>query len=91
METKQAVELGRIYLTNLFGDEIESSPRLEEVWRDGKNIWHVIFGIHRKPTETSSIGGLKPFSTYERKVVRVDDASGSALSLTDPMRDLLDH
>lgn len=91
MEAKEAIDIGKKYLTDLFGTDLDSPPRLEEVWRDQKNVWNVILGFYRKPNDLAGIAGLKPFSTHERKVVRVDDTSGTALSITDPLRVMLDH
>ncbi len=91
MEAKEAIDIGKKYRTDLFGTDLDSPPRLEEVWRDQKNVWNVIFGFYRKPDDLTGIAGLKPFSTHERKVVRVDDTSGMALSITDLLRVMLDH
>ena len=91
MEAKEAIVIGKAYLAELLGNDLDSQPRLEEVWRDEKSIWNVIFGFYRKPDDPVGIAGLKPFRTYERKVVRVDDQSQTAMSITDPFRVMLDH
>lgn len=91
MEAKQAIEVAKTYLTEMLEGDLASAPRLEEIWRDNSAIWHVILGFYRTPSDFSAVAGLKPFSTYERKVVRVDDANKVAISILDPIRDTLDH
>lgn len=91
MEAKQAIATAKTYLIEMMEGDLASAPRLEEVWQDSKATWHIIFGFYRPPGEQSGIAGLKPFSTYERKAVRVDATSGKALSILDPVRDTLDH
>ena len=91
MEAKQAIAIAKDYLIDVLEGDLASPPRLEEVWLDGKATWHVIFGFYRQPSEQTAVAGLKAFSAYEKKVVRVDDATGKALSILDPVRDTLDH
>jgi hypothetical protein len=68
---------------------LASVPRIEEIWQDDRAVWHVILGFYRQPGDFSAVAGLKPFSMYEKKVVRIDDVSGRPLSILDPVRDTL--
>ena len=85
MDVKQAVEIARSYLQEVFGNELMSPPRLEEVWLDeDSGVWCLTFGFYRKPDDLTKVIGT--FSTYSYKVVRVDDKTGKPLSIKDRER-----
>lgn len=80
MDAKEAIARARSYLDELFGDEMMSAARLEEVWRDKtENVWCVTFGFFRKPEDVLKSTGR--FATYEYKVVRINPATGEPVSI----------
>ena len=81
MEVKQAIGTAKAHLLDLFGAELMSQPRLEEVWfEDADNAWCVTLGFFRKPDElTTRAAGT--YSTYDYKVVQIDDDTGKPKSI----------
>lgn len=76
MEVKQAVQVAKSHLVNLFGSEITEAPSLEEVWLDiKKHHWCVTFGIRRG---SSPLAGL---NLSEYKTVRINDDDGTLISI----------
>ena len=52
MDVKQAVAAAKAHLLDVFGAELMSAPRLEEVWfEDAQRVWCVTLGFFRKPDE----------------------------------------
>ena len=81
MDVKQAVAAAKAHLLDVFGAELMSAPRLEEVWfDDAERVWCVTLGFFRKPDDlmTKAAGS---FSTYDYKVVRVEDSTGKPRSI----------
>lgn len=81
MDVKQAVAAAKAHLLDVFGAEMMSDPRLEEVWFDeGERVWCVTLGFYRKPDELmSKVAGS--FSTYDYKVVRLEGVDGKPRSI----------
>ena len=81
MDAKQAVATAKTHLLEIFADEMLSAPRLEEIWLDeSEHVWCITFGFFRKPDSAlTSMTGT--FSSFEYKVVRVDDATGQSRSI----------
>ena len=85
MDVKQAVEAAKTYLQEVFGSELMTAPRLEEVWFDEDHkSWCVTLGFFRKPDDVTKTMG--PFSTYSYKVVRVESMFGKPVSIKDRER-----
>ena len=81
MDVKQAVAAAKVHLLDVFGAELMSTPRIEEVWfEDVGRIWCVTLGFFRKPDELAT-KAAGTYSTYDYKVVRIEDASGNPLSI----------
>ncbi len=82
MEAKEAIAAAKAYLEELFGPELMSPPRLEEIWFDESDkAWCVTFGFFRKPDEVLKTTGR--YSTYVYKVVRLTKATGTPVSIKD--------
>lgn len=85
MDVKQAVDAAKSYLQDVFGAEVTTAPRLEEVWFDDDDrSWCVTLGFFRKPDDLSKNLGI--FSTYAYKVVRIDNSSERPNSIMDRER-----
>ena len=86
MEAKQVIALAKQHLTELFADELTTSPTLEEIWLDERsNEWCVTLGV-RRPTnhvEQDWLRGLgsKGRTVPDYKVVRVSDKDGKVVSV----------
>ncbi len=81
MDAKQAVEAAKAHLLDVFGAEMMSAPRLEEVWfEDTEKVWCITLGFFRKPDELMAKAS-GTFSTYDYKVVQVEDVTGSPRSI----------
>ena len=76
MDVKQAVEVAKQQIRNIFGAEIVLPPSLEEVWLDKpKSEWCVTLGIQR---------GLSPLAGLnlpEYKTVRISAVDGGLISI----------
>ncbi len=84
-DVKQAVVTAKKYLEDVFGSELMTPPRLEEVWFDDRtDVWNVTFGFFRKPDDITSAMGT--YSTYAYKVVAIDDETGNPVSIRDRER-----
>jgi len=86
MEVKQAVELAKSHIEDLFGGERISNVGLEEVEFDDRSAeWSVTIGFSRpwdKPENTFAVLAQQltyPKRTY--KVVRINDATGQVRSV----------
>ena len=80
MEVKEAVQLAKRFIIDMFGDEQISNVGLEEVDFDSKNkVWYVTIGFSR-PWDVG-LPIVKPNRSY--KVVRIKDAGGDVLSVKD--------
>ena len=81
MDAKQAVEAAKSHLLDVFGAEMMSAPRIEEVWfEEAERQWCVTLGFFRKPDDlVAKAAGT--FSTYDYKVVRIEDITGKPRSI----------
>jgi hypothetical protein len=86
MQVKEAVELAKSHIKDLFGSEGVSNLGLEEVeFDDRPGEWLVTIGFSRpwdKPESTFAV--LAQQLTYPKrtsKIVRIDDASGQVRSV----------
>ena len=81
MDVKQAVAAAKVHLLDVFGAELMSAPRIEEVWfEDVGRVWCVTLGFFRKPDDLMA-KAAGTFSTYDYKVVQIEDFSGKPLSI----------
>lgn len=90
MNAKEAKETARDYIIDLFADEEVMHVGLEEVvYHRASEEWRITYGFVRAWDKQGEFGikmGLKAPRSY--KVVSIDNANGSVISLKDRlMRD----
>jgi hypothetical protein len=89
MDVKQAVQLAKGTVQELFGDQICSDPLLEEVEHaESGAVWLITIGFLRRPdvsiTEPASgRSGLFDIPRRAYKVVRINDGTGQVMSVKD--------
>lgn len=85
MEVKEAVDIAKQYVRDLFGDEKIINLGLEEVVsEDAGKFWLITIGFSRPWDAPTNLGGLlQQFDSTRRsyKVVRISDADGRVLSV----------
>ena len=90
MEAKQAVDIAKRHILDLFSDESIAPPTLEEIWLEpSEGVWLVTLGVRRPfgmDTAASRLG-LSQLPDY--KVVRVSDADGRPISVRDRLAEAL--
>ena len=80
MDVKEAVAAAKKYVTEVFFEEIDARPRLEEVWfNHEKNEWYVTLTIWRRTAEAKHT--LAMTGPSELKVVCISDTDGKPLSI----------
>jgi hypothetical protein len=86
MDVKEAVQLAKSRIVELFGDEGVTNVGLEEIEHDDlKDEWQVTIGFSRpwdKPTNAlAAIGQEIGVRSRSYKVVRIDDHGGKVISV----------
>ena len=81
MEVKQAVEVAKHYIAELFGDEGITNLGLEEVEGKG-SYWHITIGFSR-PWDSSVGTVLSGTRSRAYKIILVSDEDGRVLSVKD--------
>ncbi len=85
MDVKQAVNVAREYLADLFSEEGLMDVGLEEVvFNDAAQEWRITMGFSRpwdRKTILAAINDARPTRSY--KVLRIDDETGVVSSITD--------
>ena len=86
MEVKEAARMAKNYIVDLFGDEAIADVGFEEVDFDQEsNAWKITIGFHRpwdhRNKLLTALGDQYPSRSY--KVVRIDNAGGRVISVTD--------
>ncbi len=86
MDVREAAQVAKEYLIDLFDGEGISHVGLEEVeFDDTSNEWKITIGFSRpwehKITLTAALGEGRPARSY--KVVRINDVDGSVISVKD--------
>ncbi len=80
MNVKQAVEVARKYVEDLFAEEQIMNVALEEIDAEEEGFWRITIGFSRPlNTNFSSLLGVEKSRTY--KVVLVRDSDGQILSV----------
>ncbi len=85
MDVKEAVQIAKTYVTELFSNEGVWNVGLEEVeFDDASNVWNVTVGFSRAwdrpPTPIAAIAqGASPPRSY--KLVRINDAARQVISV----------
>ena len=80
MDVKQAVEIARKYVEELFAEEQIMNVKLEEIDAEELGYWRITIGFSRPLiTNFSSLLGSEKSRTY--KVVLVRDRDGQVLSV----------
>ncbi len=87
MEVKQAVQIAKQYVSEIFESEPIANVGLEEVvYEDESDTWKITVGFsrpwHRRNPQTAAEKLASPFER-SYKVVQVDDQSGKVESLKD--------
>jgi hypothetical protein len=84
MDVKEAVQVAKQYLQQVFSDEQIKNVGLEEVeYLDQSEEWHITLGFDR-PRELPGSGGvLQSLLNYKRsyKVLRISDKTRQILSM----------
>ena len=86
MDVKEAVATAKAHLAEAFSDETLRNLGLEEIRYEDDDSWSVTLGFSRQWIEpkiiTTALGRDHDLNrTY--KTVRIDDASGKVVSITD--------
>ena len=82
MDVKEAVQVAKNYVIELFGEEGISEVGLEEVDLDQSNNWIVTIGFSRPwDRNIDSVLGGRVSRSY--KVIRIQDGDGKVLSVKD--------
>lgn len=81
IDVRQAIEIAKTYVQDLFFNDGGKSPTLEEVWYDEvDHIWCVTVGIrHRR--ETTGALGMDTHRIVDYKTVRISATDGKVLSV----------
>lgn len=82
IDVKRAISIAKAYAREVFGEELESPPTLEEVWYDEtRGEWLVTVGIrHRHEMRLGPAGReMRQYADY--KTVRVSAKDGKPLSI----------
>lgn len=91
MDMKEAVRAAKDQILHVFGDEVLSDPRLEEVeFDDNGGMWHITIGFYRRP-DLPPLDGmqgalsavLRTTPRREYKLVQVSDLTRKAISVKD--------
>ncbi len=87
MDVKQAVQIAKQYVSEIFESESTANVGLEEVvYEDESGTWKITIGFsrpwHRRNPQTAAEKLASPFER-SYKVVQVDDQSGKVESLKD--------
>ena len=85
IDAKQAIALAKAHLIELFSDESQTKPTLEEIWlEEAEPVWCITLGV-RRPTnyvEKDGRGILYGGRTVpDYKVVRVSQKDGTIHSV----------
>ena len=80
MDVKQAVEVARKYVEELFGEEQIMNVGLEEIDAEEEGFWRITIGFSR-PWNTKLRGLLSDEKSRTYKVVLVRDSDGQILSV----------
>ncbi len=95
MDVKEAIELAKASVRELFGDQLSSAPQLEEVEFDGVlGIWIVTIGFLLLPERmlveaqegdaTARRGGFAfDIPRRARKVIKINNATSVVVSIKD--------
>ena len=93
MDAKEAVQRARRYAAEMFADEDIRNLGLEEIVFDGKHeAWNITVGFFRpwdRPKNFAAAlaaagdGRLGDWSRRTYKIIRIDNATGAPLSMTD--------
>lgn len=86
MQVKEAVEIAKDYVTDLFGaDGTIAGVRLEEVDRGAQGVWNVTIGFSRPLVEagewSSNFGAPPALGPRNYRVVTIDDKTGEVISV----------
>lgn len=85
MDVKQAVNLAKQHVLDLFSEEQLSNLGLEEVeFDDPEDEWHVTLGFSRPWDEPKNLFALAGEGKYPKrsfKVVRISNGTGRVLSV----------
>ena len=82
MEVKQAVEVAKRYIIDLFEDEHISDIGLEEIETDQGGCWQITIGFSR-PWDRNVGAVLSGTRSRTYKTIRVSDEDGRVLSVKD--------
>jgi hypothetical protein len=81
MDVKQAVDLAKTHVADLFAKEGLLNLGLEEVeYDDARDLWRITVGFSRSWDRTGPAASLFPPATRTYKVVTIDDA-GKVISV----------
>ncbi len=86
MDVKQAVQIAKQYVSELFEGEPLTNVGLEEVvFEDESNDWAITISFSRDWNRTSPFFPSKDEASQQRyyKVISINDATGEVHSLTD--------
>jgi hypothetical protein len=72
MDVKEAVNIAKNTISELFNDVMISDPSLEEVEHDTANdVWKITVGFLRGETQTKLIAGFQPTLQHVRRTYKV--------------------
>lgn len=82
MDTKEAINLAKNYVADMFADEGISNLGLEEVSFDDKDkLWNITLGFSRSWEKNNAMTalGVNPGRSY--KIIRISDADKTIVSI----------
>ena len=80
MTPKEAIATAKAHISEIFVDEIDYGPKLEEIWFDDeKKEWYITLTVWRKFYNPS--GNPLLTGPSEMKLVRIRDADGRPVAI----------